>query len=172
MTQTTKQADAADLAPIEDRLVDFDGFLERLAAEYGMATLDVVNRLPAEHLVIVSGDKLPAVLEDVSKWGPILFIVETDEIVTGMTAELPAAYQADGYFLFLSPKGFGGHLKEDACVHIGFIHRPFQKRQSRSLHFYNASGEPIFKLFVARSGDGDMDPGQVQAFEDLQARLS
>lgn len=149
---------------------DPDGFLEEIAADYGVSTLDVVRHLPDDRRVIVSGDGLEPVLKDIANWGNVLFIVQTNSIVAGMTVPFPEFFQAEGNYHFFGD-GFGGHLKDDACTHIAFIDRMFQKRRSLSVHFFDGTGEPIFKIFVSRDGDGKLNEEQCAHFDKLRSSL-
>ena len=163
--------DTTDLPPLEERLKGFSGFLERLSKEYGMTTLELVHKLPAADTTITSGEAMLDVLKDVSEWGDILFITEAREIITGTSTTMPQVFNHDGYFHFFGTNGFGGHIKEDACKHIAFINRSFQKRPSRSIHFYDGAGEPMFKIFVSRELSGEMKEDQITRWEALAARF-
>lgn len=164
-------AKAHTLEPLEERLESFDGFLERLAKEYSMSTLDLVRHYPGENVKIVSGDQMLDLLTDIGKWGAVLFITEGNSIITGMSVELPQVFPKDGYYHFFGQGGFGGHIKEDACQHIAFIERHFQKRNSRSIHFYDVDGEPMFKIFISRELSGDMKADQMEHWQKLRDRI-
>jgi len=164
-------ADTQTLEPIKDRLKHFDGFLERLAKEYRMSTLDLVRHLPEENVKIVAGEQMPDLLADIGDWGAILFITEGNAVITGMSVEMPQVFLKDGYYHFFGQGGFGGHIEEHACQHIAFIERHFQNRNSRSIHFYDGAGEPMFKIFVARELSGDMKTEQVERWAALRDRL-
>ncbi|MEL6665454.1 MAG: heme utilization cystosolic carrier protein HutX [Pseudomonadota bacterium] len=163
--------DSQTLEPLKDRLKTFDGFLERLSKEYGMSTLDLVRHMPGEDVKIVDGDKMLALLTDVGEWGAVLFITEGNSVITGMSVEMPQVFLKDGYYHFFGQGGFGGHIEENACRHIAFIERHFQSRNSRSIHFYDDRGEPMFKIFVSRELSGDMKPEQVERWGLLKQKL-
>ena len=164
-------ASTQTLEPIAERLKTFDGFLERLSKEYGLSTLDLVRHLPDEQVKIVDGEHMLELLTDIGEWGPVLFITEGNAVITGMSVELPQVFLKDGYFHFFGQGGFGGHIKENACQHIAFIERHFQNRNSRSIHFYDGSGEPMFKVFVSRELSGEMKPEQVTRWSALRESL-
>ncbi|MEL6725815.1 MAG: ChuX/HutX family heme-like substrate-binding protein, partial [Pseudomonadota bacterium] len=86
---------------------------------------------------------------------------EGNAVITGMSVELPQVFLKDGYYHFFGQGGFGGHIEENACRHIAFIERHFQNRNSRSIHFYDGSGEPMFKVFLSRELSGEMKTEQV-----------
>ena len=164
-------ADSQTVEPLKERLKTFDGFLERLSKEYGMSTLDLVRHLPDENVKIIDGDKMLALLTDVGEWGAVLFITEGNSVITGMSVEMPQVCLKDGYYHFFGQGGFGGHIEENACRHIVFIERHFQNRNSRSIHFYDDRGEPMFKIFVSRELSGDMKPEQVERWSLLKQKL-
>ena len=164
-------ADTATPPPLTERLENFDGFLEHLAKEYGMTTIEVVGHLPAGSAKIVSGDLMVDILSDVSDWGEILFITEGQNVITGLSSVMPQVFHKDGYYHFFGSNGFGGHIKDDACRHIAFIERQFQGRNSRSIHFYDGDGEPMFKIFVSREMSGEMNESQVDRWRQLGARF-
>ncbi|MEL6729282.1 MAG: heme utilization cystosolic carrier protein HutX [Pseudomonadota bacterium] len=153
--------DTATLEPLAERLKTFDGFLERLSKDYGMSTLDLVRHLPDDQVKIVDGDRMLELLTDIGEWGAVLFITEGNAVITGMSVELPQVFLKDGYYHFFGQGGFGGHIEENACRHIAFIERHFQNRNSRSIHFYDGSGEPMFKVFLSRELSGEMKTEQV-----------
>ncbi|MEM9055673.1 MAG: heme utilization cystosolic carrier protein HutX [Pseudomonadota bacterium] len=161
----------APQTPLSERLKSFDGFLERLAKEYGMPTLDLVRHLPEGAAKIVSGDLLVEILKDVAEWGAILFITEGKAIISGTSTEMPQVFHKDGYYHFFGTNGFGGHIKDDGCKNIAFIERHFQNRNSRSIHFYDQDGEPMFKIFVSRELSGDMNAEQVERWRNLRQRV-
>ena len=164
-------ADSQTLEPLKERLKTFDGFLERPSKEYGMSTLDLVRHFPDESVKIIDGDKMLALLTDVGEWGAVLFITEGNSVITGMSVEMPQVFLKDGYYHFFGQGGFGGHIEENACRHIAFIERHFQNRNSRSIHFYDDRGEPMFKIFVSRELSGDMKPEQVERWGLLKQKL-
>lgn len=162
--------DTATLEPLAERLKTFDGFLERLSKDYGMSTLDLVRHLPDDQVKIVDGDRMLELLTDIGEWGAILFITEGNAVITGMSVELPQVFLKDGYYHFFGQGGFGGHIEENACRHIAFIERHFQNRNSRSIHFYDGSGEPMFKVFLSRELSGEMKTEQVARWKALREK--
>ncbi|MEM7663522.1 MAG: heme utilization cystosolic carrier protein HutX [Pseudomonadota bacterium] len=164
-------ADTVSLEPVRERLKSFDGFLERLSKEYNMSTLELVRHLPGESAKVITSDRMIDILHDVSEWGAILFITEGNHVITGQSAELPQVFHKDGYYHFFGVGGFGGHIKDDACAHIAFIERQFQNRNSRSIHFYDGDGEPMFKIFLSRELNGEMKEDQVNRWKQLRRAM-
>lgn len=149
-----------------------DGILEQIAREYGVSTLEVVRNLPPEHCTIIAADRFADVMQDVTTWGEILFIVHTPDIVLECKGTLPPGSYARGYFNLHGPSPIGGHIREGSCSAICFVSRPFMGRPSRSIQIFNASGEAVFKIFVARDESRELLADQVLRFDALRERLA
>jgi putative heme utilization carrier protein HutX len=170
MSETAKAETRPSLA---QRLAESaDGILEQIAREYAVSTFDVVRALPKEHRAIAAGDRLEEVLASVSEWGEILFIVHTPDIVLECAGSLPRGSFGRGYFNLHGDSPIGGHIKADNCAHIAFVSRPFMGRPSRSLQFFNAAGEAMFKIFVRRDKERNLLGHQVERFDMLRRRLA
>lgn len=166
------QPDDAVFLPLKQRLAaNPDGILEDIARTYCVSTLDVVRALPPEHRVIVMGDRLETILEAVSGWGPILFIVHTDDLVLECEGRVPPGSFGRGYFNIHGDSPIGGHIRASRCQEIAFVSRPFMGRPSRSIQFFNYDGGSMFKIFVRRDGDRNLDAEQVAKFDRLRAAL-
>jgi len=163
----------AQRPPLAERLAaSADGIIEQIAREYGVSTFEVIRQLPDEHRTIVSGDKFEEIMQALTSWGEILFIVHTSDIVLECAGSIPPGNFSRGYFNLHGDSPIGGHFKADNCKHIAFVTRPFMGRASRSLQFFNAAGEAMFKIFVRRDAQREMLPHQVEAFDGLRARLA
>ena len=66
-----------------------DGILEQIARDYGVSTLEVVRNLQQEHCTVVDGKLFTDLMQDVTGWGDILFIVHTSDIVLECAGPLP-----------------------------------------------------------------------------------
>jgi len=164
---------AAALPPLAERLKqNADGVLELIARDYAVSTFDVVRALPDEYRTIVSGDRFEDILADLTSWGEVLFIVHTPDIVLECAGTIPAGSFARGYFNLHGDSPIGGHIKAENCAHIAFVSRPFMGRPSRSLQFFNAAGEAMFKVFVRRDKERNLLPGQVERFDALVRSLA
>jgi putative heme utilization carrier protein HutX len=165
--------EAAARPSLDDRLKqNADGILEQIARDYAVSTFEVVRALPAELRTIVPGDKFEAVLTELTTWGEVLFIVHTADIVLECAGNIPAGNFGRGYFNLHGDSPIGGHIKADNCAHVAFVSRPFMGRPSRSLQFFNRSGEAMFKVFVRRDKDRNLLPGQVALFDELASRMA
>jgi heme iron utilization protein len=158
--------------PLAERLKQSaDGILEQIARDYAVSTFDVVQALPAEHRAILPGSKFEQILQALTEWGEVLFIVHTPDIVLECAGSIPPGSVGRGYFNLHGDSPIGGHLKAENCTHIVFVSRPFMGRPSRSLQFFNGAGEAMFKVFVRRDAERNLLPDQVQRFDELRARL-
>ncbi len=137
-----------------------------------MSTFDVVSALPEEHRTIVPGDRFEAILADLTSWGEVLFIVHTPDIVLECAGTIPAGSFARGYFNLHGDSFIGGHIKAENCAHIAFVNRPFMGRALRSLQFFNAAGEAMFKVFLRRDKERNLLAAQVERFDGLARRLA
>lgn len=166
-------AAATPLEPLKERLEkNSDGIIERIAAEYGVSTLDVVEQLPDRHRTLIDGpEHFANVMSDITAWGEVLFIVHTADIVLECVGTLPPGTTSHGYYNIHGDSPIGGHIRADRCARIGFLMRPFMGRESRSVQFFNGAGEAMFKIFVRRDEKREMLPAQLEKFEALRARL-
>jgi len=157
--------------PLAARLaLNPDGVLEQIAREYGVSTLEVVRNLLNDLRLIVGGDGLAEILEDVTTWGDIVLIVHTPDIVLECKGPLPPGSFARGYFNLHGESPIGGHIRAENCQHIAFVSRPFMGRASQSIQFFNAAGEAMFKIFVGRDPARELIAEQSAKFDALRER--
>lgn len=162
-----------DLAELSRQLADNpDGVLERVAEAHGVTTLTVVQHLPQLHRTLVSGDRLVEVLDCLRDWGEVLLIINIGGLIAEIKTEIPAVTSARGYLNFHGDAPFGGHLKEDGCIEIAFVDRPFFGRRSLSVQFFESCGACLFKVFVRRDENRELLSDQVLMFEALRDRFA
>lgn len=161
-----------EFLPLKQRLAaNPDGILEDVARTYSVSTLDVVHALPSANCKIVSGDRLEAILNAVTEWGSILFIVHTADLVLECEGPLPRGTFGRGYFNLHGDSPIGGHIRASRCKEIAFVSRPFMGRESRSIQFFNLDGSAMFKIFVRRDAERNLIADQVARFDALKAAL-
>jgi putative heme utilization carrier protein HutX len=166
-------AQAAARQPLVERLASSsDGILEQIAREYGVSTLAVVEALPSEHRGLVAGLQFEAIMTDISRWGEVLFIVHTADIVLECKGAVPLGSFARGYYNVHGDSPIGGHIRAENCDRIAFVSRPFMGRASCSVQFFNKAGEAMFKVFVRRDAQRELIGSQVALFDDLRRRLT
>jgi heme iron utilization protein len=167
------EAIAAERPPLAERLkTNADGILEQIARDYGVSTFAVVEALPEEHRAIVPGARFEEILRDLTKWGEVLFLVHTPDIVLECAGTVPPGSFGRGYFNLHGDSPISGHIKADACAHIAFVTRPFMGRPSCSLQFFNRAGEPMFKVFVRRDKDRNLVGEQTARFDALRRSVA
>lgn len=171
MAQATTKAAIDDL-PLAERLQkNPDGILEQIAKTYAVSTLEVVRHLPTEHCAIIGAEKFAEVMQELTAWGEIVFIVHTDDIVCECVGSLPPGTFGRGYYNLHGDSPIGGHIRVENCASIAFVARPFMGRESRSVQFFNEAGEAMFKVFVRRDKERNLLPEQVEKFDALRARM-
>lgn len=84
---------------------------------------------------------------------------------------IPPGSFGRGYYNMHGDSPISGHIKAENCQTIAFVSRPFMGRESRSIQFFNAAGEAMFKLFVRRDESKALKPEQVARFESLRKRM-
>jgi len=149
-----------------------DGVLERIAAECGVSTLDVVKALPAEQRTLVPGSRFQEIMADLENWGEVLVIVHTPDIVLECVGRVPPGSIGRGYYNIHGDSPIGGHIRYENCTEIAFVARPFNGRPSCSIQFFNGQGGAMFKVFVRRDKERNLLPDQVQRFEELRRRYA
>ena len=163
----------ASRPPLAERLQqNADGILEQIARYYGVSTFDVVAALPEAYRTVLPGSKFEDVLQALTEWGEVLFIVHTPDIVLECAGTIPPGSFGRGYFNLHGDSPIGGHIRAENCKHIVFVSRPFMGRPSRSLQFFNAAGEAMFKIFVRRDKERNLLPEQVARFDVLRTLLT
>ncbi|MBS0234201.1 MAG: heme utilization cystosolic carrier protein HutX [Proteobacteria bacterium] len=169
----TAASDTLARPPLRERLANnADGILEQIAREYGVSTFEVVEALPAAHRTIFPGSDFERILSALTSWGSVVFIVHTPEIVLECEGPIPPGTSGRGYFNLHGDSPIGGHIKAENCTSIAFVMRPFMGRESRSIQFFNAAGEAMFKIFVRRDEKREMIAEQVKLFDELRGRLA
>jgi heme iron utilization protein len=172
MSGVPVSATLAERPPLAERLrQNPDGVLEQIARDYSVSTFEVLRALPEEHRAILPGSRFEDILKAVTEWGEVLFIVHTSDIVLECAGSIPPGTFGRGYFNLHGDSPIGGHIKAENCKHIAFVSRPFMGRPSRSLQFFNAAGEAMFKIFVRRDKERNLLAGQVERFDALRARM-
>jgi putative heme utilization carrier protein HutX len=161
----------APLEPLHERLAkNPDGIVERIAREYGVSTLAVVEALPAAHRTLIKGELFAEVMKELESWGEILFIVHTPDIVLECAGTIPPGSFGRGYYNIHGDSPIGGHIRAEACARIVFLARPFMGRHSCSIQFFNGDGEAMFKVFVRRDEKRELLADQVAKFEAMRAK--
>ncbi len=145
-----------------------DGVLEMIAAQCGVTLRRVFDELPQGAAHHVAGSRFEEIWQALTRWGDVLFIVHTADIVLECKGALPAGTRAQGYFNIHGDSPIGGHIKAERCAAIYFIDRLFHGRRSCSVQFINGAGEAMFKVFVRRDDQRELIAEQLALFEALR----
>jgi putative heme utilization carrier protein HutX len=149
-----------------------DGVLEAVAAAHCVPYRAVLDCLPSGSAAVAPKESFDRIWEDLTNWGQVVFIVHTDDGVFETACTIPAGSHARGYFNIHGDSPLGGHLKIERCAAIYFIDRPFFKRRSCSIQFINGDGQAMFKIFVSRDANKNLQPEQLARFEKLRAEAA
>jgi heme iron utilization protein len=147
-----------------------DGVLEEVAREHGVSLQSVLDCLDPAHAAAASGSQFQEIWSDLTGWGPVTFIVHTDDGVFEVKTAVPPGSEGRGYFNVHGDTPLGGHIKASRCGSIYFVDRPFFGRRSCSVQFMNRDGGAMFKVFVGRDANRELDASQVARFEALRNR--
>lgn len=148
-----------------------DGVLEATASTYDLPLQSVVECLPPEMWKSISGEHFVDVMQDISGWGDIIFVVHTRDTIAEFNGPLPGGAPGHGFYNLHGDRGFSGHLRADSCRAIIFLRRPFMGMDTLSVQFFNAFGEAMFKIFVGRDESRRLKVGQIERFRQLEARF-
>ena len=149
-----------------------DGVLETIADANGVTFRTVLDCLPRESAAKATAENFDRIWQDLTTWGPVVFIVHTADGVFETACTIPPGTHARGYFNIHGDSPLGGHLKIERCAAIYFIDRPFFKRRSCSVQFINGDGQAMFKIFVARDNEKNLKLDQLARFEKLRAAMT
>ena len=164
---------AVDTAKIRAALAEKpDGVLEAIARQENVPLRAVVAELPKGEATLVEGSRFEDIWAELTKWGEVLFLIHTKDIVAEINGELPPGEQGKGYFNIHGDSPIGGHIKASNCAEILLIDRLFHGRRSCSVQFFNGEGESMFKIFVRRDKERNLLPEQLAKFEALKARIA
>lgn len=162
---------SAGLAAVRAALAEKpDGVLESLADSHGVNYRAVLDCLAPEQRLAAPAASFDAIWQDLTAWGPVMFIVHTRNGVFETKAPLPPGTHGRGYFNIHGDSPIGGHLRIERCAAIYFIDRPFFGRRSLSVQFIDRDGDAMFKVFVGRDESRNLLPEQVARFEALRRR--
>jgi len=146
-----------------------DGVLDDIARRHGAPLRIVLDLLPEGAARFADGARFADIWADLVEWGPVTFIVHTEDGVFETKAPLPPGSEARGYFNIHGESPLGGHLRIARCAAIYFVDRPFFGRRSCSLQFINLDGWAMFKVFVGRDEQRELIKDQLERFERLRA---
>ncbi|MFT0851395.1 heme anaerobic degradation radical SAM methyltransferase ChuW/HutW [Achromobacter sp. F4_2707] len=149
------------------------GILEALAAQYGVSQQAVVEALPQEMRTRVAGSAFVDVMQDLAGWGKMTVIVHTPDVIIECHAAVPTGKLGHGFYNLQGGDGpLSGHLRPERCGAIYFVRRPFMGKETRSVQFFNADGDAMFKVYVGRDEGRELKSDQVERFNELERKLT
>ena len=146
-----------------------DGVLDDVARRHDVSLRVVLDLLPGDAARRAPGARFAEIWCELTAWGPVTFIVHTEDGVFETKAPLPPGSEARGYFNIHGESPLGGHIRAARCAAIYFVDRPFFRRRSCSLQFINIDGGAMFKVFVGRDEQRELIGGQLARFERLRS---
>jgi putative heme utilization carrier protein HutX len=149
-----------------------EGVLEAVATTHGVSLLSVIQCLPEKMWKHISGDHFIDVMQDISGWGGITFIVHTKDAIVEFEGPLPGGTSGHGYYNLKGGGGMSGHLRATHCRAIVFLRRLFMGMETVSIQFFNADGGAMFKIFVGRDEKRQLKADQVERFARLEAKFA
>ena len=169
-------SDAIDLSALDrvrqELAAKPDGVLEAVASAHRQSLLSVIACLPTEMWKRIPGEHFIDIMQDISGWGDITFIVHTKDIIAEFEGPLPGGTVSHGFYNLKGGGGLSGHLRAANCRAIVFLRRPFMGLDTLSVQFFNSDGEAMFKIFVGRDESRRPRTEQVERFARLQARFA
>ncbi|WP_319498248.1 heme utilization cystosolic carrier protein HutX [uncultured Cohaesibacter sp.] len=144
--------------------------LEYLALDHSVSVADIVACLPEHQVTMVDGALFETVMLRMADWGDVTFLVHTDDVILEARGTIPKGSFARGYFN-LHGGPIGGHIKGGNCRSIAFVTRPLFKSETKSVQFFNANGDCMFKVYLGRDENRELMPGQIAMFDALSAEL-
>lgn len=145
----------------------FQGPLEALAQASGLSMKDVVESLPQANRSHIAGERFIEILEELGKWGEVLMILNTEDGVFECKGAIVPGKVGMGYYNLGHGSPITGHLRHDRCRDIYCVRRSFHNLDTCSVQFFNTEGGCMFKLFVSRKENRELDAQQVALFEQL-----
>jgi putative heme utilization carrier protein HutX len=141
--------------------------LDEVARRHGVSLRVVLDLLPGEAARRAPGGGFAEIWSELTSWGPVTFIVHTEDGVFETKVPLPPG-EARDYFNIHGEGPLGGHIRVPRCAAIYFVDRPFFGRRSCSLQFINVDGGAMFKVFVGRDENRELIGDQLARFERLR----
>jgi len=145
--------------------------LEDIGKAAGCSVAEVVRALPPGEAVCIDGARLVEVMQAISEWGEVTFIVNTGDVILEAKGKVPPGSLGHGYYN-LHGKPIGGHLRADACGLIAFVSRKLFGSDTHSVQFYAKAGHCLFKVYLGRDAERRPIADEVRAFTALRDRLA
>ena len=157
---------------LKQKLAENPGVVfEDFAREHGVSLQAIVEALPENLRRFAPGTAFIEAMNDISTWGDITLIINTDDGIMEFTGPIPKGEVGRGYFNLMGRTGFHGHLRHERCAGLAFVERQYMGRPSAHVVFLNSDGGIMFKVFVGRDEKRDLLADQLAKFRALRERL-
>lgn len=164
--------DAAKLTELKRKIAENPGVVIEFAAkEHGVTPQTILEALPDEMRAFAPGDKFVEVMDDLTTWGKVMTIINTDDGIFEIGGEMPKGTVSHGYYNLAGSAPLHGHLKHDRCGAIAFVERTFNNKKSVFVAFVNIDGGIMFKVFVGRDEKRELKEDQLVKFRTLRDKL-
>ncbi len=170
--QTLSITDEAMLTLCERFHKSTDGILEQLAAQHGLSLKQVITCLPAENVRHIEGKHFVPVMKQLTEWGNMTLIVHTNDIIMEFKGEIPEGAVGRGFYNLVGGEHLSGHLRHQNCADIFLVERQFMNRDTAAVMFMNNEGGCMFKVFLGRDAQGQLDAEQLPRFRELSAVIA
>ena len=164
--------DTAKLSELKQKIAENPGVVIEFAAkEHGVTPEKILEALPDEMRQFAPGNKFIDTMNDISSWGDVTTIINTEDGIFEIGGSLPSGTLGHGYFNLGGSAGLHGHLKHDRCSSVAFVERNFNNKKSVFVAFVNVNGGIMFKVFVGRDEKRELKEDQLAKFRALRDKL-
>ena len=149
-----------------------NAFPTMIAQELGVSEWAVVSQLTSEVMQEVDAAAFDKIMQEVTNWGEITFIVRNGSVIAEIKGIVPQGTYGRGYFNFahdVSP--ISGHINVANLAHICFVQKAAMGMESLSIQFFDKQGDSMFKIYLGRGEDKKHILAQIDAYNKLQASL-
>jgi putative heme utilization carrier protein HutX len=164
--------DPAKLIELKRKIAENPGVVIEFAAkEHGVTPRTILEALPDEMRAFAPGDKFIEVMDDLSTWGDVMTIINTEDGIFEIGGPMPKGTPGHGYFNLAGAAPLHGHLKHSRCAAVAFVERTFNNKKSVFIAFVNVDGDIMFKVFVGRDDKRELKEDQLVKFRALLDKL-
>ncbi|SQD80062.1 heme utilization cystosolic carrier protein HutX [Moritella yayanosii] len=142
-----------------------------VALELNCSELEVIQTLPEQEVNMLPVEHAQGLLTDIADWGKVTCIIEVSGFVFEVKAPFPKGKNAYGYYNLLHDSdGLQGHLKLDNLSVIALLTRKVRGKLSYYVQFFDHKGNSVFKIYLGRDKNGEVNPEQIARFNALSTQ--
>ncbi len=148
--------------------------LSSLARELSVPEQAILECLPESEIAQAGPENFDEIMAMIATWGQVTTIVQTGSMVLEAKGMLPMGSHGHGYFNLLGGRDYnvGGHIRADLTAVICFVERPFMGMDTKSVQFFDLSGDAMFKIYLGRDEKRQLLEDQVQLYDSLRQRVT